>query len=161
MQRQTRWVAIAPTNTNLAAISTAVLFGGFSSDILAQRPFTIVRNHVFFRVSSDQSATPELYLAAIGFAVVTSQALAIGVTAVPTPFTDQVSDAFFVWGQLGGTIDVATAVGKTELGKDMQIDSKAMRKVDDGFDVAISVETAPIGEGADVVKSGRMLIKLH
>jgi len=39
-------------------------------------------------VRSDQFVATEGYEIAIGMAVVSDQALAIGVTAVPTPFTD-------------------------------------------------------------------------
>jgi hypothetical protein len=47
-------------------------------------------------ISSDQFAQSESQIGAIGLAVVTDQAVGIGVTAVPTPITDLSSDSWFL-----------------------------------------------------------------
>ena len=41
------------------------------------------------------------------------------------------------------------------------IDSKAMRKVEDGEDLVVVVETNSVSNGAVAVSSYRQLIKLH
>ena len=47
-------------------------------------------------VESDQSAATELFIGNLGLAVVSDQATAVGVTAVPTPATDRGSDLWFL-----------------------------------------------------------------
>jgi len=161
MRRETLWIEIAATGTVLAAASTAVLFSGLTAAELAQRPFTIMRTRLYFHVRSDQAAVSETYHAAMGIAVVSDQALAIGVTAVPTPFTDLGSDLWLYHEITIGSIASVSAIGIFESGFGRPTDSKAMRKVVEGQDVAISVETSAVSSGAIVEKAGRMLIKLH
>ncbi len=43
MRRETAWVGVTQTSTNITTAQTAVLFGGFSAGVLALRPFTIVK----------------------------------------------------------------------------------------------------------------------
>jgi len=63
---------------------------------LALRPFTVIRSYVSILVVSDQAAAIEKQLGAIGIVVVSEQAFAIGVTAIPTPITDAGSDLFLL-----------------------------------------------------------------
>jgi len=161
MVRESLWVAILPTVSALGSASTAALFTGFSAAILALRPFTIVRTRGYIHLQSDQEAADETYFATLGAAVVSDQALAIGVTAVPTPQTDADSDLWFLYESLAGTVRFTSASGVFDAGHGRVFDSKSMRKVEDGEDVAMSVETAAISAGAVFLKGGRMLIKLH
>ena len=161
--RQTMWVGLAETSTALAGAGSGVLFTGYSAAVLALRPFTIVRTRLLFHVASDQQAATEDYIAAIGMAIVTEQALAVGITAVPTPMVDNDSDAWFLWAASAGHFVFGTAVGMHQGGgAPQQVDSKAMRKVEDGFDVATVIENggSPF-LGSSVIKAGRQLIKLH
>ncbi len=90
--------------------------------------------------------------------MVSDQAVAIGVTAVPTPITDQASDLFYFYaenyGKFGGT-------AVEEQGRQILIDSKAMRKVEDGEDLIITFETPSFVSSAVNRFGGRALIKLH
>jgi len=161
-RRESQWIQIAPTVSNLGTASTAVLFTGFGAVALGLRPFTIVRTHINLHVASDQEVNDELQQVAIGTAVVSDQALAIGVTAVPTPFTDMGSDLWMLHQILTTRFLLGTAVGFSgDFGKEKDIDSRAMRKVEEGSDLAMSIETSSISAGADVAKAGRILIKLH
>ncbi len=163
VRRETLWIGVTPTNTNLTAgQATTILVLGAAG--LALRPFTIVRTHIFWGVRSDQVATSENYAAGISGAVVSDQANAIGVTAVPTPITDIDSDMFWFWDFAFGCLEIGgTPTTFNELGTKKTIDSKAMRKVENGQDVAFVVEDEPtIGtDGCIVAASGRMLVKLH
>ena len=159
-RRDTAWVAITTTNTAIAA-ATAVLFGGFTAAVLALRPFTIVRTRGWIGIFTDQSAATEDFHASMGFAVVSDQALAIGVTAVPTAETDKDSDLYFVFESLSSRITVQSQVGMLLSGVGREFDSKAMRKVETGQDIAITVESPAVGQGSTWHKGGRMLIKLH
>jgi hypothetical protein len=91
--------------------------------------------------------------------VVSEQAATVGITAVPTPQTESESDLFFVYETLGGTVD--PTAGGFEEGWTQQVDSKAMRKVNDDQDIIFVIETGSVSLGAQIKMSGRMLIKLH
>jgi len=160
MRRETSWASIVPTDTAVAA-ATAVTFLGFSAGLLALRPFTIVRTRGYIHMTTDQVAATENQSASMGLAVVSDQALAIGVTAVPTPETDRSSDLFFVHESLASRFIFSTAVAYIQGGIGRVFDSKAMRKVEEGQDVALSVETTGVSSGIIWHKSGRILVKLH
>ena len=160
--RETLWLFVDPQIQALAAASTAVLLGSLNTAALALRPFTIVRTRGFFGVRSDQVATSENYDAAVGYAVVSDQAAAVGVSAVPTPETDRGSDLFFVYESLMGRFQDQTAAGFHDNALTwIQFDSKAMRKVDDDSDLVIVIESSAQGQGQFVSHSSRILIKLH
>ena len=94
-------------------------------------------------------------------AVVTDQAAAIGVTAVPTPITDQASDNWFLWEPWAQGFVVATNIGIQSQGfTRYDFDSKAMRKVDDG-DTAVVVMQNNAAVGLEFLMMFRMLLKLH
>jgi len=161
-RRESLWVGVAASSTTLVAL-TPVLFAGLSATILGLRPFTIVRTRGHISLSTDQVSASESQSAAMGFAVVSDQAFAVGVTAVPTPITDIDSDLFFVYESMVNNFLFGSAIGfQAGSGVHRTFDSKAMRKVEEGQDVAITVEsdTSPFS-GSIVQKVGRMLIKLH
>ena len=160
-RRKTVWLAGGMSETTVAAANTAVLVAQLNAAALALWPFTIVRTRGYFSIRSDATAADESYAIAYGQAVVRDQASAIGVTAIPTPVTDQGSDAWFVWEFLDGRFDFGDASGVAELGHRRVLDSKAMRKVDLGDDVVTVVESPSFGTGQVVVDTFRMLIKLH
>ncbi len=155
------WISFQTQQDVVAAASTAVLTASLNAAALALRPFTVVRTRLDWAVRSDQVAASEIYGLALGFAVVSDQASAIGVTAVPTPFTDQGSDLFFLYEQIFGQIVILSAVGQNEAGQLRQIDSKAMRKVNDDQDVVVVLESNTFEVGQASILGGRMLIKLH
>jgi len=98
-------------------------------------------------------------------AVVTDQAAAIGVTAVPTPTTDQASDAFFMWipWQCSMTVSgtPASAFGGNTLWSRYDFDSKAARKIQDSDSIIVTIENSNSTHGAEYLMQFRMLIKLH
>jgi len=164
MRRETRWLDVESSFTTLATNNVPALINSLSAVELALRPFTFVRVRGVAWIVSDQALATETYSVALGAAVVSDQALGIGVTAVPTPITDQASDLWFMYEQFMGGILLATAIGFEEPnGSFFKYDSKAMRKVDDGQDVAFVVETddAGITAGVQIKHGGRALIKLH
>ncbi len=160
-RRQTFWLPIAATDSTLAAASTAALFTGFGAATLALRPFTIVRTRGLMSVRSDQQAASEVAHAFLAASIVSDEALAIGVTAVPTP-ADNPGANFFLYEQAMGIIRVVSAIGITEPTVQSTVfDSKAMRKVEEGQDIAMVIETSSVADAASVFKAGRILIKLH
>jgi len=160
MRRATEWLFLPHSQTVQGASATAVLIASLNAAALALRPFTVVRTRLDWLCFSDQSAATENFVGNIGVAVVSDQAIAVGVTAVPTPATDLGSDLWFLHQIWHGRFElVGTSINTDSQSK--EIDSKAMRKVDEGQDMAFVVE-AGIGEsGLATVVAGRVLIKLH
>jgi hypothetical protein len=160
--RETLWIGISETVTTLAAANTATLINALNAPALALTPFTIVRTVGFMGIRSDQTGVSETYDGAIGFSVVTAQALAIGITAVPTPWTDQGSDAFYVHQVMMQRFLFITGAGvESGMLSWKEYDSRAMRKVNDDEDIAFVAETSSLSTGAVIHHAARMLVKLH
>ncbi len=158
--RETAWIGLTETSTTLAAASTASITNVTGAGLLAERPFTIVRARYFVYVQSDQVAATELFQTAFGACVVSDQSVAIGPTAVPTPFTDKDSDAWFVY-EIFTDQFVTGAGNSSKMGIGREVDSRAMRKVEEGFQLIHVVENSTISNGSIVTIGGRVLIKLH
>ncbi len=160
-RRETVWFQFVPILGGLAAGASSLGFT-LNAAALALRPFTVVRTRGIFHVRSDQAAASEVYAASLGLAVVSEQATAIGITAVPTPYTDMGSDLFFVYEQVVSSLRFVNSTGFTDpSGLTIQFDSKAMREVDIGQDIAVTTEALAAGNGVDTVLGFRMLVKVH
>ncbi len=139
------------------------LISSLNAAALAQRPFTVVRTHLFVSLTSDQVSATEDQIGAIGMAVVSEQASAIGINSMPTPVVDIDSDLFFVHQILVSSLQVASNAGvNPQFQTNFQIDSKAMRKVNEDEDVVMTLESlSGVSDGLAVITGGRMLVKLH
>ena len=161
MRRETVWFSFPFAQAMLAASATAALQYLLNVAALALEPFTVVRTRMNWLAISDQSAATETFIGNFGFAVVSDQATAIGVTAVPTPATDQGSDLWFMIDNWIGRFDfIGTGTANQDL-RSKVMDSKAMRKVDIGQDIVGVVEAGIGGSGVTINTAGRMLVKLH
>ena len=163
-RRETVWLFGTAFNQTLAATTTAALVLSLNAAALALRPFTVIRTRGILHISSDQSGASQDFGASYGEAIVSDQASAIGVTAVPTPTVDNGSDLWFVYEFLMGRFTFGSAASFIENTISRVVDSKAMRKVEDGQDLVAVVE----GPGAGLTADGsiirgftRTLIKLH
>ncbi len=163
MVRESIWADFVTTETTLGGAPTAVLINVTGAALLAQRPWTIVRTRGILHVRSDQTGADETFIGDLGMAVVSDQAAAIGITAVPTPLTDKGSDLFFVYQQIMDRVGVGTGVAAagvaTTTGKFMEYDSKAMRRCEEGSQIVTVVENEI--SGCVLTHSARALIKLH
>ena len=102
------------------------------------------------------SEEPQIVVAAM---VVTDEAVAIGITAMPDPVSNP--DADWYWYADAPTgITVATAVG-FQTNQVFEFDSKAMRKVSSNQDIIVVAANRSAADGGFVVVSGRELFKLH
>ncbi len=144
----TDWARIVIANTTMGA-ATKTLLGTLtlSNPGIGE---TVRRTRGRFHVVSDQGSVTEQQNGAIGLIVVNEVALAAGAASIPGPVTDASDDGWFVWEgftqitQL--TVGVANAAGTMSLL--YEFDSKAMRKVADGFGIAIMAET--LSQGAEI-----------
>ena len=159
-RRDTVWGGTTTAIFNISAAQTANLSFSLNAAALALRPFTVVRHRLNWFVRSDVVTGGEVWGAAIGGCVVSDQSVAIGITAVPTPIVDIGSDLWYFYeqcfGRFGGT-------QVEEVGRQLKIDSRAMRKVEDGQDLIIVQETAgtSLSISASTIVGGRFLLKLH
>ncbi len=160
-RRQSDWAFIGAGHTTMASAGTAVVVASLNASALALRPFTVVRSHLELIIVSDQTAAAERQIAAAGLCIVSDQASAIGVTAVPTPSTDAGSDLWFAHQWMFNDFEFVSGVGiHPNAGRRYTIDSKAMRKVNGDEDLLLVMENVLTG-GSVVGSAGRFLIKLH
>ena len=147
------------------ATDGAVIVTSLNAAALLQRPFTIVRTRGIIYMSTDQAGSTENQAIIYGDIVVTDEAVAIGITAVPTPETESASD-WHVFEPIASRFFLNSAIGASEgagAGVMVQVDSKAMRKVDIGEDLIGVLEVGASGasEGVIVRMFMRTLVKLH
>ncbi len=161
-RRETLWLGGTVVRSTIASANSAVIQTSLSAGALALRPFTVIRTRGVFSVASDQEAADEFIDCAFGAAVVSDEAVAIGVSAVPTPSTDNDSDLWHVYERILDQFTFASGVGfQGQSSRMIQVDSKAMRKVEDGQDLVDVVETGPGSGGVFAVTFNRALLKLH
>ncbi len=156
-RRATEWFRSPniSTATQLAA-ATFIFDLSFEASELAKRPFTITRTVGSIWVVSDQSAAFEFPFGALGMQLVSDKAVATGATALPDPITQEASDAWFVYQAFvaqGGTIQGRPAYR-------YDFDSRAQRKVEDGFDIAVMLANADAADGLQYLLKFRLLIKV-
>ncbi len=163
MRRETLWIGGSFLNTTLGTANTANLLTSLNAAALALRPFTVVRTRGYWQIRSDQIGATELLQAAYGQCVVSDEAVAIGVTAIPTPSTDNNSDLWFVYEAAGAAFQFNSGVGVENWAGSapLAIDSKAMRKVEDGQDLVEVIENSPLSDGVTIQTFTRTLVKLH
>ena len=145
----TNWGRLDLTQSHAVAAATKILLGSFVLDNpgIAE---TVRRTRGVILAHSDQASSFERSAVAFGMIVVTDSALAIGVTAIPGPFTDGSDDGWFVHEVIAftdGTLvggSLSTFPGPSP-GYTRTYDSKAMRKVESGFSIAIMAETSNQG----------------
>jgi len=155
-RRATEWLGREETAVVTLPFGSVIFDSSLSTAEKAKRPFTIVRTRGSLFVGSDQAAAQEHLFGSMGMSVVSEQAAGIGVTALPLPGTDVQSDLFFVYESFASAMRTAT----DQSGVLLNFDSKAMRKVEEGQDVAVVLENASPSAGFLYLIQFRMLIKV-
>ena len=161
-RRESLWFPLSWIMTDML-VNTAVVFSSLTAAALAFRPFTIVRTRGYLHIQSDQAGSSENQAIHYGEIVVTEEALAIGITAIPTPETEAASD-WHVFETLATSFVLSSAVGfQADAGVGKAFDSKAMRKVDFGETLVTVGEVGVTGvsEGLEFRHMSRVLVKLH
>ena len=160
MRRKTFWFGVTDVLATVAAGANPVLITQLNAAALALRPFTVVRTRGILMIVTDQEAADETQHGVYGEIVVSDQAAAIGITALPTPATDAQS-TFHVYEWIMASFRFGTAVGFSNVSTVREFDSRAMRKVEEGQTVIAVVEAGAAGQGFDFSVASRTLIKLH
>jgi len=132
-----------------SAVQTAFIGLAASSVVLDQifTPFdageTLIRTRGLFAVKTDQIATSENFMGAVGIGVVSEQAATLGITAVPHPDTDSGWNGWLWHSYWAGAILFGDATGfASPAVVSVPIDSKAMRKVGDNERLVLVVENS-------------------
>jgi len=154
----TQWAGSAnSTGAQVLAASSAVLDQDLSQAALADvQPCTIVRTRGTLWVASDQASASEEPFGALGMEVVTEQARVAGVTAIPTPISQEANEQWFLW----EPFQAYFATGQGVVWQRYEFDSKAQRKVQEGDAVVVVLENASV-VGLEFIIKFRMLLKLH
>ncbi len=158
--RQMLWLADTWTQTVLASASATALVSSLNAAALALRPFTIIRTHSHILYGSDQTGTTEDQSGGMGMTIVTDQAITAGVGSIPTPSLVNSAD-WFALQMLASNFTFITGIGTLLDRVHYDIDSRAMRKVDVGSDLAVVVDNSGLSTGAVIQAINRILIKLH
>ena len=144
---RTNWGRIATAAYVTVAAATKVLFVPFTLDNPGISE-TVRRTRGRFHFHSDQGASLEEISGAFGAVIVTDAAAAIGITAIPGPVTDASDDNWYLWESFMGALADNTGGNIASTNVPMQVfDSKAMRKVETGFQIAFVVENASATTG--------------
>ena len=104
---------------------------------------TVRRTRGVISLASDQNIASEVQFGAFGFIVVNDLAIAAGVASIPGPVTDASDDGWFVWQPY---VFRQSGAGDTRL-RMIEFDSKAMRRIEEGFTVAIVAENSHATQG--------------
>ena len=139
----TTWARTISTAQITVAAGTKVVFATFA---LANPGIgeTVRRTRGQFYIASDQGSVIETQQAAMGMIVVNDLALAAGAASIPGPATDANDDGWFVWMGLLARQGLSASTLSSQ--NNFFFDSKAMRKVQQGFGIAVMFENiGPFG----------------
>ncbi len=163
-RRETLWFAGSYIESLFTSGGISILISGLSAAALALRPFTVIRSRGYLSVQPDQTAATESQLCGYGACVVSDQSVAVGAGSVPTPVTDSGSDLWFLYEPFLQEFQFQSAVGSGGVGRmgmERTLDSRAMRKVEDGQDIITVGETDSASDGLVMRSFLRLLVKLH
>jgi len=128
------WAGLEINNQTVAA-NTKVILGSFT--LSTDFDETVTRTRGAICVRSDQLIAVENYAGVIGMIVVSEDAFATGIGAIPGPSSDSSNDGWFFWQVLSGVFDLAGGNGGGNL---HPLDSKGQRIVRSGSRIVVVVE---------------------
>ena len=123
--RLTQWVGPADQGyvAVLTAAATAVAFVSF------EEALTVMRTRGMVSIRPEVVGADLDIVGAVGVGIVSAEAQAIGITAIPTPFSNGDWGGWMVWRSFSYRFEFADATGVNFVNWNFEIDSKAMRKV--------------------------------
>ena len=157
-KRLTEWSSLADQSYVDVGSGASVLL----SSVSFEDPGTIVRSRGIFSIRAQSPITGDLDIGgAFGVGLVSAEALAIGITALPKPHADADWGGWMVWRPFQYFIEFGDGTGVNMFSNDwmLEIDSKAMRKVEPNSAMVFVVESQ-VGVFS-VAEKVRLLLKLH
>jgi len=152
--RLTEWSSLLDAGFTSVAATGATLI----SSVGFEDPGTIIRSRGSITVLPATFAADSNPVGAFGVGLVTAEALAIGITALPHPYRDADWGGWMVWQPFAFKWEFGDATGFSRGDWTYDIDSKAMRKVSPSTAMVFVAESQ---SGAfDIHESVRLLLKL-
>jgi len=141
------WSIIVDTANSIAGGSTKVLLG----TLVPSNPGideTVLRTVGMIAVKTDQVAATEQQEGAFGMIVVNDRAIAAGAASIPGPLTDGADAGWFVHVPFLNDFTFVSSAGFHANGlTNVTFDFKSKRIVEEGFQIALMVETTASSEG--------------
>ena len=153
-RRLTQWVGPALQEYVGVAASGATLLASISFE----EAQTIVRTRGQVSVRPTVTSADLSIVGAVGICVVSAEALGVGITAVPEPFSDADWGGWMVWRSFSYRLEFGTNASLNFLDWNFEVDSKAMRKVSSN-EAAVVVAESLTG-AFNISTPVRTLIKL-
>jgi len=160
-RRKTEWARGPGGNTATAFSATGTVILG-SGILFGESGLTLVRfrGSVQAYLSTADAITSGMHCA-IGVGLVTTDAFAIGQTAMPTPIADAAWDGWLYHRFFDLHVATAAALDSFQSSIEFEIDSKAMRKLDDRALLFANVEVVEVVNAVmQVNMDSRVLLKL-
>jgi len=117
---------------------------------------TVRRTRGLISISSDQFAAAEEQTGAFGMIVVNDLAAAAGAASIPSPVAEGSDDGWFVWVPFSQSLSSLESTNSWQY----EFDSKAMRRVEEGFIIALMVENAHADDGLRIMVNLSLLSSL-
>ena len=166
-RRKTSW-GVGPGDPDtvpgaLSASGSVIVGAGIS--LSNEEQATIVRIRGYFEATLlTASAAGEGFLAAVGIGIVTGDAFTVGITAMPTPVTDENWDGW-LWHNYfsvrAPTATIADVAGRGSAHFRTPIDSKAMRILHSDNVLFMALQVTEVGTSSmDFSAATRLLLKL-
>ena len=156
-RRTTEWIG----GENVLADPTGLSENSVAIHMATISPWagTIIRVRGYFKAWTDQVVASETPFGAIGICVVSREAWAAGAASIPAPYTDSGSDKWLYHSYFGapylfGANGIAGAIA------DIEIDSKAMRKLTFDDAVVWMIENQSATDAMLYLYNTRYLMKL-
>jgi len=153
------WSDFSDVEIVVVGPSTKTLLAGHTASVALD--LTILRIRLQLAVKTDQVAAGEIQAGAFGCIVVTDDAFAAGVSAIPGPISDAAAD-WMLYHPFWQFFAFSDATGfQHNAGNSMTVDSKAKRVIEPNETLAIVVESNSDSEGFSIGFQGRILTRLR
>jgi len=159
-RRRTEWFqGVGGTAITSVASSSAGFLGGGVVTTFGEE--TLVRTRGILDLTMIAVTSPgDGFFGAVGIGLATSAAVAAGIASVPTPITESGWDGW-LWHSFVSVHGGITLIANESSHQRVEIDSKAMRKVQDDMTLFAAFEVVEIGSAVmSVFLDTRMLSKL-
>ncbi len=159
-RRKTEWIATTTALVDIGAGASSLVFSFSQATLAPLYPFTVVRTRIALLTAADAGfISDQDWSAALGVMVTTQLALSAGAASLPNPITNIGDDYWFVHQPFMGFVEASSGVDLLT-GLQINIDSKAQRKVEDG-QVIVGVIQNLGGDSVQIAIMARLLLKLH
>ena len=154
-RRKTTWIGAADQDSIAIATGASGIIGSFPFG----GPATIVRVRGILNIQPQTAAADLSISGAFGACFVQNEAFAAGAASLPRPFDDSSGNAWFVHQFVSYRLEFLDATGViSPMGFRADIDSKAMRKVNENLTMVFMYESQ--SGAANVTAHMRMLVKV-